>query len=344
MSGGVDSSVAAHLLTEAGWEVLGITMKIPVSCDSSTRPCCEADAALVCNELGIAHYFIDVTEAFAKLIIEPFRKSYSDGQTPNPCVDCNGLIKFSLVWDAIRERFSIEHLATGHYAQVITTNGQTGLCRAKDLDKDQSYFLYRIGKAKLPRLVFPLGSLTKSKVRSRAKELKLPVSEKSASMELCFAGRQDYRSILSGAQANRAGDIMDMQGNKIGTHNGIVNYTLGQRHGIGFAGGEPLYVGKIDAQANTIALGTRHQVCSVVIRANKVNVLMPDEFVARQRVFGKIRSYGDPHPCKIVEANDTNMTVEFDEPQFAPCPGQSLVLYNSNDYVIAGGTITKGLH
>lgn len=154
MSGGVDSSMAAHLLIETGWEVLGITMKIPVSCDTGARSCCGADAALVCNELGIPHYFIDVTEAFEKLIIEPFRRSYAKGLTPNPCVDCNGLIKFSLVWDSVRERFSIEHLATGHYAQVITTNGQTGLCRAKDMDKDQSYFLYRIGKPNSQSLFF----------------------------------------------------------------------------------------------------------------------------------------------------------------------------------------------
>ena len=340
MSGGVDSSVSAHLLAEAGWEVLGITMKIPVSCGTGARPFCGADAARVCGRMGIPHYFVDVTGTFEKHIIEPFRTSYAKGLTPNPCVDCNGLIKFSLVWDAIRERFSIEHLATGHYAQVITTNGQTRLCRARDTGKDQSYFLYRIGKAKLPSLVFPLGALTKRRVRSKAEELKLPVSAKPASMELCFADQDDYRSVLSSSEADRCGDITDMQGNKIGVHNGIANYTLGQRRGVGFAGGVPLYVGKIDARANTIALGTREQISLTVIRANKINVLIPEELVPGRQCFGKIRSYGEPRLCKIVEADDTDMTVEFEEPQFAPCPGQSLVLYNSDDCIVAGGKIT----
>lgn len=342
MSGGVDSSVAAHLLTEDDWEVLGITMKIP-ACTTTSRPCCGADAALVCNELGIPHYYIDVTEAFEKLIIEPFRKSYAGGQTPNPCIDCNTFLKFSLVWDFVEETFGINCLATGHYGRVVKTNSHARLGRAKGKAKDQSYFIYGIAKEKLTHFVLPVGELTKEKVRSIAARLNLSVAGKAESMELCFAGEGDYRAALGDAETNQAGDITDMQGNKIGTHKGIANYTLGQRRGIGFAGGEPLYVGKIDAQANTIALGTKREVCSAVIRANKVNVLMPDRFVTGQRVFGKIRSYGDPRPCKIVEADDTNITVEFDEPQFAPCPGQSLVLYSSDDYIVAGGTITATL-
>jgi len=343
MSGGVDSSVAAHLLTEAGWEVLGITMKIP-ACTTTSRPCCGADVVVVCNELGIPHYYIDVTEAFEKLIIEPFRKSYAGGQTPNPCIDCNTFLKFSLVWDFVEETFGINSLATGHYARIIKTDNGVWLGRANDKTKDQSYFIYGIAREKLANFVLPVGELTKEKVCSIAAELNLSVADKAESMELCFAGEGDYRAVLSDADANQSGDITDMQGNKIGTHKGIANYTLGQRRGIGFAGGEPLYVGKMDAQANTIALGTREEISSAVICADKVNVLIPQELVAGRLCYGKIRSYGDPRPCKIVEADDTNMTVEFDKLQFAPCPGQSLVLYNSNDYVIAGGTITNGLH
>jgi len=339
MSGGVDSSVAAHLLTEDGWDVLGITMKIP-ACTTTSRPCCGADAAVVCNELGIPHYYIDVTEAFEKLIIEPFRKSYSDGQTPNPCIDCNTLLKFSLVWDFVEETFGINCLATGHYGRVIKTDNGVWLGRANDKTKDQSYFIYGIAREKLARFVLPVGELTKEKVRSIAAELNLSVADKAESMELCFAGEGDYRAALSDADANQAGDITDMQGNKIGIHKGIANYTLGQRRGIGFAGGEPLYVGKIDAQANAIALGTRQEISSAVIRANKINVLISEEFVAGRLCSGKIRSYGAPRPCKIVEADDTNMTVEFDEPQFAPCPGQGLVLYSSDDCIVAGGKIT----
>jgi len=339
MSGGVDSSVAAHLLKEDGWEVLGITMKIPVSCDTKTRGCCGADAAFVCNELNIPHYFIDVTEVFKRLIIDRFRQTYARGETPNPCVDCNTLLKFSLVWDFLQEKFGISYLATGHYARIIKTTDQVRLGRAKNKAKDQSYFLYGITKEKLERFVLPLGELTKDEVRSIAAQLKLSVADKPESMELCFAGEDDYRAALTIAEANQAGDITDMRGNKIGTHRGIANYTLGQRRGIGFAGGKPLYVGKIDAQTNTIALSTKEEISFRTVRASQVNILIHEELIRNKRLFGKIRSYGALQPCKIIEVNENDVTVEFDEPQFAPCPGQKLVLYNSNDNIIAGGTI-----
>ena len=344
MSGGVDSSVAAHLLAEDGWDVLGITMKIPVSCNTNSRSCCGADAAFVCNELKIPHYFIDVADAFEQLIIEPFRQSYTRGETPNPCVDCNTLLKFTLVWDFLKKTFGINYLATGHYAKVSMTNGQVQLGRAKDKAKDQSYFLYGIAKEKLERFVLPLGVLTKDQVRSIAAQLKLSVADKAESMELCFAGEDDYRIALTPAEANQTGDIMDMQGNKTGTHKGIANYTLGQRRGIGLAGGKPLYVGKIDARTNTIALGTREEVSTRTVKANQINILIPEELVTGNRISGKIRSYGTHQPCRIAEVCETDMTVEFDAPQFAPCPGQRLVLYNSDDNIIAGGTIVAVLN
>ncbi len=340
MSGGVDSSVTASLLKEQDWEVLGITMKIPVSCDTGKRGCCGADAAFVCNELSIPHYFVDVTEPFEELIIKPFRQSYAKGHTPNPCVDCNTLLKFSLLWDFLQQTFGIRYLATGHYAKVFKIDGRVYLGRATDKTKDQSYFLYGIALEKLARFVLPLGELTKEKVRSIATDLGLTVAEKAESMELCFAGEGDYRDTLTDAQANQYGDITDMQGNKIGTHNGIANYTLGQRRGIGFSGGKPLYAGKIDAATNTIALGTREEVSSRTIGANQINVLIPEKLVTDRQFFGKIRSYGDPQPCKLIDVNKTVMTVEFDKPQFAPSPGQRLVLYNRDDNIVAGGTIS----
>jgi tRNA-specific 2-thiouridylase len=341
MSGGVDSSVAAYLLTEQGWDVLGITMKIPVSCDTGSRGCCGADAALVCHELSIPHYFVDVTEPFEALIIERFRQSYAKGETPNPCVDCNTLLKFSLVWDFVEETFGIRYLSTGHYARISETAGRVCLGRARDKAKDQSYFLYGIACGKLCRFVLPLGELTKEKVRSIASRANLSVAEKAESMELCFAGEGDYRAALASAGADRQGDITDMQGNRIGTHKGVANYTLGQRRGIGFAGGKPLYVGKICAWTNTIALGTREEVSLRTIRASQINSLIPEELVVGRRVYGKIRSYGEPHACRVSDADQARLTVEFDEPQFAPCPGQRLVLYNGDDNIIAGGTISS---
>jgi tRNA-specific 2-thiouridylase len=340
MSGGVDSSVTAYLLKEQGWDVLGITMKIPVSCNTNKRGCCGADAAFVCGELNIPHYFVDITYAFEELIIKQFRKSYSKGETPNPCADCNTLLKFSLLWDFLEETFGISYLATGHYARVSEADGTARLGRAKGKAKDQSYFLYGIAPEKLQKFILPLGELTKDEVRSTAAQLNLSVADKAESMELCFAGEGDYRLALDDAEANRQGDITDMQGNRIGTHKGIANYTLGQRQGIGYAGGKPLYVGKIDAAENTIALGTREEVSTHTVRAKGINTLIPEELVPGSKFFGKIRSYGDPQPCKLIDRGETDMTVEFERPQFAPSPGQRLVLYNNSDNIVAGGTIS----
>lgn len=339
MSGGVDSSVTAHLLKEQGWDVLGITMKIPVACNTGKRGCCGVDAAFVCNQLDIPHYFVDVTKAFEGLIIKPFRQSYAQGRTPNPCVDCNTFLKFSLLWDFLQQRFGITYLATGHYARVSKVNDRAYLGRAKDSTKDQSYFLYGITLEKLPKLILPLGELTKEKVRSMAAGLNLTVARRPESMELCFAGEGDYRDALTDTRAHQPGDITDMHGKRIGTHQGIANYTLGQRRGIGFAGGVPLYVGRIDARTNTIALGTKEEVSCHTISANQVNTLISEELVKGGRFGGKIRSYGDPKPCRLIDITETDITVEFDQPQFAPTPGQRLVLYNTDDNIVAGGTI-----
>lgn len=344
MSGGVDSSITAHLLRQAGWEVLGITMKIPVSCDTTGRGCCGVDAAFVCDQLKIPHYFIDVTTAFQQLIIEPFRQSYANGETPNPCADCNTFLKFSRVWDMLTDTFEITYLATGHYAQVVPTDEGTGLRRAVDKTKDQSYFLYGISAERLDKLVLPLGSLSKTEVRKIASELGLSVADKPESMELCFSGEGDYRLALDTSQSDQSGDILDIDGNRIGTHQGIANYTLGQRRGIGYAGGKPLYVCRVDAAANTIVLGTREQVSFDTIAADQINVLIPARFTPAARLFGKIRSYSEPEPCTLLELSDDEITVEFDTPQFAPCPGQKLVLYDAEDNIVAGGVITSLRH
>ena len=339
MSGGVDSSVTAHLLKEAGWDVMGVTMKIPVSCDTGKRGCCGADAAFVCHELNIPHYFVDVTQAFNDIVIDKFRRAYAQGLTPNPCVDCNTLLKFSLVWDLLEAKFGIKHVATGHYARVVKTPDGARLERGDDKSKDQSYFIYGIAAERLPFFVLPVGELTKQQVRSTAETLGLSVADNPESMELCFAGEEDYRNALEDSQANRQGALTDMQGNEIGTHKGISNYTLGQRRGLGFAGGKPLYVGKIDPATNTVALGTREEVCARTITADEVNILIAAELEAGMRLSAKIRSYGDPRPCRVVDVSEGEMTVEFDQPQFAPTPGQKLVLYDENDYIVAGGTI-----
>ncbi len=339
MSGGVDSSVTAHWLLQAGWDVLGITMKIPVACDTGKRGCCGADAAFVCHELGISHYFVDVTQDFKETIIEPFQKAYAQGRTPNPCVDCNTILKFQRVWDLVEQAFGIRYVATGHYARVVHDQGKSLLCRGHDPKKDQSYFLYGIPAHRLSALLLPLGDLTKGEVREQAKTQALCVADKPESMELCFAGEGDYRVALD-EQANTPGDLLDMEGQKIGSHKGISFYTLGQRKGIGYAGGYPLYVGRIDASANTVSLGTREQVCTDRVCVDQLNILDP-EALSQGQVFGaKIRSYGAPHPCRVTLWTDTALDIRFDTPQFAPSPGQRLVLYGQQDQVVAGGVIT----
>lgn len=335
MSGGVDSSVTAHLLREQGWDVLGITMRIPVACRTDKRGCCGAEAAYVCAQLNIPHYFVDVTEAFNELVIERFRADYQRGFTPNPCVECNTFLKFMLMWDLVEEQLGIHYLATGHYAEV--RNGR--LRRGCNHAKDQSYFLYGIPRHRLPYFMLPLADLKKDEVRAIAKEIGLGVADKPESMELCFAGEGDYRAALNDGE--KPGDLLDMQGNVIGTHKGIAHYTLGQRRGLRFAAGEPRYVAKIDAEHNTVSIGAKDEVHHAVIHADEVNVLIPEQMKTGEKLFGKLRSYGTPtQPCTILECTDDTVTVKFDEKQFAPSPGQKLVLYNDNDEVVSGGTIS----
>ncbi|MFC1762540.1 tRNA 2-thiouridine(34) synthase MnmA [Planctomycetota bacterium] len=340
MSGGVDSSVTAHLLRAAGWDVLGVTMKIPV-CHSPRRGCCGADAAYISAQLGIAHHFVDVTASFRQCIIDPFRDAYRVGRTPNPCIDCNTDLKFAAVWDLIKGEFGIQYVATGHYARVQHDGDHAYLARGLDKSKDQSYFLYGIKRERLPYFVLPLGGLEKSHVREIAMEIKLGVAQKPESMELCFAGEADYRNALDDEQRHQPGRLTDMQGKALGEHQGIANYTLGQRKGLGYAGGKPLYVGRIDPDTNTVALGTRDEVTTPYVTAEAINLLAPKPLEVGQALGGKIRSYSDPEPCHVEAVDEDRITVAFDDPVFAPTPGQRLVLYDAKDRVLAGGTICR---
>ncbi|MHB9036406.1 MAG: tRNA 2-thiouridine(34) synthase MnmA [Armatimonadota bacterium] len=339
MSGGVDSSVCAMLLKEAGYNVLGITMNIPTArnCDYR-RSCCGVEAGYVCKDLGIAHYYLDVRDAFRELVIEPFQRAYLRGETPSPCVDCNTLFKFSLVWDLIDETFGIKKLATGHYARVVYIDGEARLMRAADSGKDQSYFLYGVPLERLERLMLPLGDLTKDEVRKLAHEAKLPVARRAESMELCFAGEGDYRNALAGTTSDN-GPILDSLGNVIGEHSGIANFTIGQRKGIGIATGKPLYVTGILPEHNAIRVGSWAEALEREVRVRELNVLIPEQIYAGACLYGKIRSQSEPYVCEVVNIEEKSLCMMFDEPQFAPAPGQRMVLYDGNGYVVAGGTI-----
>lgn len=338
MSGGVDSSVTALLLRDAGWNVLGITMKIPVAenCDVK-RSCCGLEAGYVARDLGIAHYYLDVREAFTQLVIDPFRKAYQRGHTPSPCVDCNTLFKFGLVWDYIEEAFGVRHLATGHYARVVRDDDGAALFRGDDHSRDQSYFLYGIPRHRLAYFHLPLGTLGKDEVRRLAREAKLPVARRQDSMELCFAAEGDYRAALGTEHVK--GPVLDATGNVIGEHDGIANYTVGQRKGVRVAAGKPMYVIAISADQNSITLGTREQAETRDVSAADVNVLIPELMGVGATQYGKIRSQGEPTKCEITQLDGQNMSVRFDEPQFAPTPGQRLVLYDCQGRVVCGGVI-----
>ena len=338
MSGGVDSSVAALLLKEAGNRVVGVTMRLPIL-EGVEPKCCGWGAARVCRRIGIPHYFIDARDEFERLIIEPFRGSYLEGRTPSPCCDCNSLLKFGLAWDIPEKELGVERVATGHYARTRLVGNLWCIARGSDAERDQSYFLYGTARERIPRLLFPLGEMTKPHVRELARSRARESAERADSQELCFAGEGDYRRALGPAAEPRAGPILDRAGKIIGEHEGIANYTIGQRRGIGLGGGEPLYVVAMDPAANSITVASRPEACRRLVAAREANVLLPSRIEAGARLAGKIRSYGPAAPCEVTEAIEGRLAVLFDEPQFAPAPGQRLVLYDEDGDVVAGGVI-----
>ena len=336
MSGGVDSSVTALLLKEQGYNVIGVTMRLPVA-TSAERSCGGEDAEKVASQLGIDHYYIDTENEFYDYVIEPFRNDYIIGCTPSPCVDCNTKVKFGCVWDFIYENFSIKNLATGHYAKIYTDQEGTHLSRGRDLNRDQSYFLYGIKKEKLPYLQFPLEPYTKDEVREIAEKYGLKIAQKPDSMELCFAGEGDYREALN--IANRPGNIIGTDGKILGEHKGIANYTIGQRKGLRVSAPYPLYVVDINSFTNTVTLGKKEEGLTDFVEIKDINILEPAKAVSGFKCRGKIRSNGDPKPCQIETISEDYAKIVFEKEFFKSAPGQKTVLYDEMDNIILGGTI-----
>lgn len=343
MSGGVDSSTTALVLKEQGWNVLGITMKLPVAKECvQPAPCCGGRAAVVAHNLGVAHYFLDAAAVFNRHVIERFRNSYARGLTPNPCADCNQFLKFGAVWDLLEQEFGIQYLATGHYAQIVHENDGYFLKRGVDRRRDQSYFIYGVPPRRVPYLILPMGSMNgKDDVRARAAEASLPVADRPDSMELCFAGEGDYRNALGHVAEENEGPILDTAGNRLGTHSGVWNYTIGQRRGLGIATGEPMYVVAINPVKNSVTVGPRDEAFRREVVAYHLNVLQPDRIILGAEFEAKIRSYNKPAPCHITNFSPNSVHVKFREPQFAPAPGQRLVLYDREGRVVCGGEISR---
>ena len=340
MSGGVDSSVAAALLKEAGYEVIGITMQIWPPDKLAFGGCCGIDAVedakRVAYQLGFPHYVMDFRDIFARMVIEDFCREYGAGRTPNPCIRCNQYIKFAALLGKIGE-LDANFISTGHYARIECPPGGYRLLKAIDLSKDQSYFLYTLGQKELPHLLLPLGDLHKTEVRKLAAKLDLPVSNKPDSQDVCFIPDDDYRPFLAGWVRLEPGDIVDTEGRVLGKHPGLARYTIGQRQGLGLASGKRLYVLKLDAASNRLVVGTREQLSTDTLIAGSLSWVSGKEFDKAANITAKIR-YKSPEAAARLHLKDRIAEVKFCEPQWAVAPGQSVVFYQGDD-VLGGGII-----
>jgi len=335
MSGGVDSSVAAALLKEEGYDVIGVTMKLWHG-NSSDERCCSAsnieDAKNVAEQLGIPHYVIDLQKIFKRMIVDRFISEYEMGRTPNPCIQCNKLIKFDVLLKKVRE-LGADHIATGHYARIKKIKGKYLLKRGVDGKKDQSYFLYNLEQKNLSKTIFPLGDLTKQMVRKLAKKLKLKVADKKESQEICFV-EDDFGKLLS----PREGKIVDLEGKVIGKHKGYQLYTIGQRRGLGLARKNPAYVVKIDPKNNILTVGDRGDVYGDDLTAGELNWISAANIDVPTKVKAKIRYNSPGAEAEILPISKEKVKVIFKKPQFAITPGQSVVFYDG-DTVVGGGII-----
>ena len=362
MSGGVDSSAAAAILKAEGHELVGFTMQLwnqrrGLSVDEHGEAlpsrCCSLDdvydARRVAEELGFPFYVLNLERDFERDVVEPFIKSYLDGETPIPCVSCNSRLKFASL-DRLAASLGCDKVATGHYARVEYDKKakRYRLLRGRNLHKDQSYFLWELTQDQLARSMFPLGEMSKPEVRDVARREQLAVAEKSESQEICFVPDGNYagfidRYLEAEGQEDRlpgAGEIINARGETLGQHQGIHRYTIGQRRGIGIASERPLYVISIDAERNRVTVGGQDELLRAEFTAAGVNWIAFDEPAEPVRAEVRVRYRHQPAPALITPLPDGRARITFDEPQRAITPGQATVFYR-DDEVVGGGWIVK---
>ncbi len=336
LSGGVDSAAAAYLLKKSGHDVLGIIMRLKPG-DGADGDI--ADAKAVADALGIELAVIDARDSFRSKIIDGFVSEYVSGRTPNPCVECNKNFKFGEMLDYALSR-GCDSLATGHYADIEEKDGRFLLKKA-DSPKDQSYFLWKLSQNQLSKIILPLKGFEKEDTRRIAAEAGISVASKKDSLEICFVPDDDYIAYLASlGVSSPAGNIIGTDGKALGRHNGIINYTVGQRKGLG-AYGKPMFVTKINAADNTVTIGENGTQYSRGLKADQPNYIAFDRPDAPFRGEIKIRFRAKPVPCTVIP-DENGFTVEFDEPQRSVTPGQSAVIYDG-DTVIGGGRIISQL-
>lgn len=350
MSGGVDSSVAAYLLKEQGYEVIGLFMRTGVHGAEDAGPahkkgCCSAldagDARRVADRLDIPFYALDFEEDF-KRIIDYFADEYLAGRTPNPCVVCNNWLKFGKLW-SYGKQLGADYIATGHYARIIRQQGHAELHCAADPDKDQSYVLYGLRRPLLDRLLFPIGGMPKDEVRRLARTAGLGVADKPDSVEICFVPEGDHGALIRKhrPETRTAGQIVDRSGTVLNEHEGIENFTVGQRKGLGFAAGRRRFVLEIVPESNQVIVGDREELLAEGLEAAQVNWLIdpPAEGLACQ---ARIRYRARPAPARVQPLPNGQAQVVFDEAQSAVTPGQAVVFYDGSR-VLGGGWIERAL-
>jgi tRNA-specific 2-thiouridylase len=349
MSGGVDSSVAAHLLKEQGHEVIGLFMRTGTHGDSTERrakTCCSAtdavDAQAVADRLDISFYALDFERDFAR-IMDDFADEYAAGRTPNPCVLCNLWLKFGKLW-AYGKSVGADHVATGHYARIVLDErGSSRIARAVDAGKDQSYVLSGLRRELLARVLLPVGAYPKAEIRTIAREQGLPVHDKPDSQEICFIPDDDYQRFVRARRPDlaTAGPIVDEDGTSLGEHGGIEGFTIGQRRGLGIAVGEPRYVVQIEPATKTVTVGRRESLDREGLEAARFNWQV-DRPEAPLRCLAQIRARHRPVPATVTPLPGDRARVDFDRPQAAVAPGQVVALYEG-EILLGGGWIDRSI-